>query len=122
TYKGDAEELEKIRAAYEPYLPLPPVGVHKAIADELSIKPGDVYQAIKLIRQEMHLPQYNDPALHGIEPRSMKKNEAASQGSTSQEQSMEAKEETAELPSPAIDTSTPSDQATEASALTIDAD
>ncbi len=67
TYKGDSEELEKIRAAYEGHLPLPPIGVHKQIADALSIKPGPVYQAIKLIRQEMGLPQYNDPALHGLE-------------------------------------------------------
>jgi hypothetical protein len=67
TYKGDSEELAKIKAAYEPYLPLPPVGVHKTIADELGLKPGIVYQAIKAIRLEMNLPQYNDPALHGLE-------------------------------------------------------
>jgi len=75
TYKGDSEELEKIRAAYKVHLPLPPVGVHKQIADALSIKPGTVYQAIKLIRQEMDLPQYNDPTLHGLElpPKRQKK-------------------------------------------------
>jgi hypothetical protein len=74
TYKGDSEELEKIRAAYEVHLPLPPIGVHKQIAEALSIQPGPVYQAIKLIRQEMGLPQYNDPALHGLEliPRKQK--------------------------------------------------
>jgi hypothetical protein len=77
TYKGDSEELEKIRAAYEVHLPLPPVGVHKQIAEALSITPGTVYQAIKLIRQEMGLPQYNDPALHGLEliPKKQKRNE-----------------------------------------------
>ena len=68
TYKGSSEELEKIKAAYEPYLPLPPIGVHKTIAEELTLNPGDVYQAIKAIRQEMNLPQYNDPSLHGLEP------------------------------------------------------
>ena len=67
TYKGSSEELEKIKAAYEPYLPLPPIGVHKTIAEELAFNPGDVYQAIKAIRVEMNLPQYNDPSLHGIE-------------------------------------------------------
>jgi hypothetical protein len=66
-YKGDSEELAKIKAAYEPYLPLPPVGVHKKIADELSLKAGIVYQAIKAIRLEMNLPQFNDPSLHGDE-------------------------------------------------------
>src|SRR5438477_2758049 len=67
TYKGSSEELEKIRAAYEPYLPLPPIGVHKTIAEELSINPGEVYQAIKAIRLELNLPQYNAPSLHGLE-------------------------------------------------------
>jgi len=68
TYKGNAEELEQIKAVYVPFLPVPPIGVHKQIAEQLSLKPVDVYQAIKAIRQEMNLPQYNDPALHGLEP------------------------------------------------------
>ncbi len=64
TYKGSTEELEKIKALYEPFLPVPPVGVHKQLADQLNFKPGEVYQAIKTIRQELNLPQYNDPTLH----------------------------------------------------------
>jgi hypothetical protein len=68
TYKGSSEELEKIREVYIPYLPLPPIGVHKTFAEELSLNPGDVYQAIKAIRLDMNLPQYNDPTLHGLEP------------------------------------------------------
>jgi hypothetical protein len=66
-YKGDSEEKEKIQAAYQPYLPVPPVGIHRQIADELDLKPGLVYQAIKTIRQEMNLPQYNDPSFHAAE-------------------------------------------------------
>jgi len=66
-YKGSTEELEKIKAVYEPYLPVPQINVHKKIAEELSLKPGTVYQAIKMIRQELGLPQYNDPALHAEE-------------------------------------------------------
>src|SRR5436305_2971060 len=73
TYKGDEEELAKIKEAYVPHLPLPPVGIHKQIAEARSLKPGDVYQAIKTIRLEMNLPQYNDPALHGLELRPKKK-------------------------------------------------
>lgn len=67
TYKGDEEEKEKIKHAYEPYLPVPPVGIHRKIADELDLKPGTVYQAIKTIRAEMSLPPYNDPELHAAE-------------------------------------------------------
>jgi transposase-like protein len=68
TYQGSSEELEKIKAAYVPHLPLPQIGIHKIIADELALNPGEVYQAIKAIRKEMNLPQYNNPSLHGIEP------------------------------------------------------
>lgn len=64
TYKGSGEDLEKIKVAYLPHLPVPPVGVHKQIAEALSMKPGEIYQAIKTIRLEMNLPQYNDPSLH----------------------------------------------------------
>jgi len=67
TYKGDNEEKEKIQTAYQPYLPIPPVGVHRKIADELDLKPGIVYQAIKTIRAELNLPPYNDPELHADE-------------------------------------------------------
>jgi hypothetical protein len=63
-YKGSKEELDRIKEVYEPYLPIPPIGVHKRIAEQLSIKPSAAYQAIKTIRQELNLPQYNDPSLH----------------------------------------------------------
>jgi hypothetical protein len=63
-YKGSTEELEKIKELYMPYLPLPPIGVHKQIATQLAIKPCVTYQAIKALRQELNLPQYNDPTLH----------------------------------------------------------
>jgi hypothetical protein len=64
TYKGSQEEMDRIKAVYQPMLPIPSVGVHKQIAQELSLKPGIVYQAIKAIRLELNLPQYNDPSLH----------------------------------------------------------
>ncbi len=65
TYKGSPEEMERIKNAYTPLLPVPPVGVHKQIADQLELKAGVVYQAIKALRLEMNLPQYNDPSVHG---------------------------------------------------------
>ena len=64
TYHGSPEDLERIRAAYLPLLPTPAVGVHKEIATQLGLTPGVVYQAIKLIRTELNLPQYNPPAEH----------------------------------------------------------
>jgi hypothetical protein len=91
-YKGSSEELEKIKAIYEPFLPLPPIGVHKQIAEQLSLKPAEVYQAIKVIRQELNLPQYNDPALHGIEllPKDKKKEAAEVQADEQKTAAVEA--------------------------------
>ncbi len=89
TYKGSSEELAKIKAAYEPYLPLPPIGVHKKIAEELSLKVGEVYQAIKAIRLEMNLPQYNDPALHESELASNGKKHAVAPGEETKESAEE---------------------------------
>jgi len=95
TYKGSSEELEKIRAAYEPNLPLPPIGIHKTIAEALTLNPGDVYQAIKAIRLEMNLPQYNDPSLHGLEPITGDKKQTA----TLEEESKEPQQENFEAAS-----------------------
>ncbi len=58
-YKGSEEDLERVRRAYTPLLPLPEVGVHKRIGAELNIDQMVVYQAIRRIRSEMRLPQYN---------------------------------------------------------------
>ncbi len=66
-YRGNSEELARIRALYEPLLPVPPIGVHRIIAEQLSLKPTVVYQAIRVIRQELKLPQYNDPSIHTAE-------------------------------------------------------
>ncbi len=92
TYKGSTEELEKIKAVYVPYLPLPPIGVHKTIAEGLSLNPGEIYQAIKAIRLEMNLPQYNDPSLHGLEPITGDKKPSA----TSEQEITESQEEKTE--------------------------
>lgn len=64
-YKGSDEELERVRERYLPLLPVPPVGVHKQIASELDMDPPQVYQAIRRVRAEMKLPQYNPPESHG---------------------------------------------------------
>lgn len=60
-YHGSPEDLERIRSLYIPLLPTPAVGVHKQIAGALNLPAGTVYQAIKVIRAEMNLPQYNLP-------------------------------------------------------------
>lgn len=84
TYKGSSEELEKIKTAYMPYLPVPAIGIHKKIAEELLLKPGEVYQAIKAIRLEMNLPQFNDPTLHGEELAELQARRQASAAATAE--------------------------------------
>lgn len=64
SYHGSPEDLERIRALYLPLLPVPAVGVHKQIAAHLNLPAGTVYQAIKVLRTEMNLPQYNPPEEH----------------------------------------------------------
>jgi hypothetical protein len=61
---GSAAELERIKAAYTPYLPLPPVGVHRKIAESLGLEPRTVYRGIRKIRAQIGLPQYNPPEAH----------------------------------------------------------
>ncbi len=62
------EELERIRAAYTPLLPTPPIGVHKQLATELGMDARQVYQGIRRIRAELRLPQYNPPEAHPEAP------------------------------------------------------
>jgi predicted regulator of amino acid metabolism with ACT domain len=99
TYKGSNEELEKIKAVYQPYLPVPPVGVHKNIAETLDLKPGIVYQAIKAIRQEMELPQYNNPDLHEEELKQIAAKRQAEQAAKVAERKQEDSEKEAATPS-----------------------
>ncbi len=63
-YHGSPEDLERIRSVYVPLLPRPPIGVHKQIAAQLNLPAGTVYQAIKVLRAELNLPQYNPPEEH----------------------------------------------------------
>lgn len=63
-YTGTPTDLERIRQAYTPHLPLPDVGVHKQIADALNLPPLVVYHGIRRVRAELRLPQFNAPELH----------------------------------------------------------
>jgi hypothetical protein len=58
-FSGSPADLERIKAAYTPYLPRPPVGVHREIAQSLGLEPRTVYRGIRKIRAQMGLPQYN---------------------------------------------------------------
>jgi hypothetical protein len=76
SYKGTEEDLARIRAAYEPLLPVPEIGVHRQIASALELDASTVYQGIRRIRAVMHLPQYNPPSLHETAPQQPTRQEA----------------------------------------------
>jgi hypothetical protein len=63
-YSGSDEDLERIRAIYVPALPVPPVGIHKQIAQELNMSTQQVYAGIRNIRAALQLPQFNPPSSH----------------------------------------------------------
>jgi predicted nucleic acid-binding Zn-ribbon protein len=63
-FAGTPNDLERIKAAYIPHLPLPPVGVHREIAEKLGLEPRMVYRGIRNLRAQMGLPQYNAPEAH----------------------------------------------------------
>jgi transposase len=58
-FSGSSADLERIKAAYMPYLPFPPVGIHREIAASLGLESRTVYRGIRKIRAQMGLPQYN---------------------------------------------------------------
>lgn len=54
------DQLTAVQALYEPYLPEPPIGIHKVIAKQLRIDEWRVHVAIKLIRKSRNLPRWNE--------------------------------------------------------------
>lgn len=66
-YHGSDDDLARIRQLYVPLLPVPPVNIHRQIAQAVGLEPTMVYQGIRRIRAEMRLPQYNPPEAHAGE-------------------------------------------------------
>ncbi len=54
------EQLMAIESLYEPYLPLPPIGIHKIIAKQLKLDEWRAHVAIGLIRKNKNLNRWNE--------------------------------------------------------------
>ncbi|MEM0951351.1 MAG: hypothetical protein AAGI66_04305 [Cyanobacteria bacterium P01_H01_bin.74] len=54
------EQLMAIETLYEPYLPLPPLGIHKIISKQLRMDEWRVHVAIGLIRKNKNLSRWNE--------------------------------------------------------------
>ncbi|MDH4379853.1 MAG: hypothetical protein QE263_08115 [Vampirovibrionales bacterium] len=71
------EQLMAVEALYEPYLPIPPIGIHKIISKQLKMDEWRVHVGIGLIRKNKSMGRWNE----GREdlPESMKESLAAAQ-------------------------------------------
>ena len=54
------EQLMAIETLYEPYLPLPPLGIHKIISKQLKMDEWRVHVGIGLIRKNRNLNRWNE--------------------------------------------------------------
>jgi hypothetical protein len=54
------DQLMAVQALYEPYLPVPPIGIHKIIAKQLRMDEWRVHVAIGLIRKSKNMPRWNE--------------------------------------------------------------
>jgi hypothetical protein len=54
------EQLMAIETLYEPYLPLPPIGIHKIISKQLRMDEWRVHVAIGLIRKNRNMNRWNE--------------------------------------------------------------
>jgi hypothetical protein len=54
------EQLMAVETLYEPYLPLPPLGIHKIISKQLRMDEWRVHVAIGLVRKNKNLARWNE--------------------------------------------------------------
>lgn len=54
------DQLTAVKALYEPFLPVPPIGVHKILAKQLKMDEWRVHVAIGLIRKQLAIPRWNE--------------------------------------------------------------
>ncbi|MBY0403938.1 MAG: hypothetical protein K2X66_08565 [Cyanobacteria bacterium] len=54
------DQLQAVELLYEPYLPTPPIGIHKIISKQLRMDEWRVHVAIGLIRKTKEMPRWNE--------------------------------------------------------------
>jgi hypothetical protein len=79
------EQLMAIETLYEPYLPLPPLGIHKIICKQLRMDEWRVHVAIGLIRKNRNMNRWNEdrddlpPEMKAAQQKSREEREKAEQ-------------------------------------------
>lgn len=54
------DQLMAVKALYEPFLPMPPIGIHKILAKQLRMDEWRVHVAIGLVRKQLAMPRWNE--------------------------------------------------------------
>jgi hypothetical protein len=54
------DQLMAVESLYLPYLPLPPIGIHKIISKQLRMDEWRVHVAIGLLRKARNMPRWNE--------------------------------------------------------------
>jgi hypothetical protein len=54
------DQLQAVELLYNPYLPTPPIGIHKIISKQLKMDEWRVHVAIGLIRKQKEMPRWNE--------------------------------------------------------------
>ena len=54
------DQIDAVSTLYSPYLPLPPIGIHKIIAKQLRMDEWRVHVAIGLIRKQQGIERWNE--------------------------------------------------------------
>jgi len=115
------EQLMAIETLYEPYLPLPPLGIHKIISKQLRMDEWRVHVAIGLIRKNRNLARWNEdredlpPEMKEAQRKAREEQEKAEKAAEKAEKA-EAKAEKAEKAEKPKTTKAAAKEAAEASA------
>jgi hypothetical protein len=54
------DQLTAVRSLYEPFLPVPPIGIHKIIARQLRMDEWRAHVAIGIIRKQLNMARWNE--------------------------------------------------------------
>jgi hypothetical protein len=92
------DQLQAVDLMYAPFLPTPPIGIHKIIAKQLKMDEWRVHVAIGLLRKQKEMPRWNED--RSDLPESMKQQLAEKKEREAEEARLKAEEEAAKPPKP----------------------
>jgi hypothetical protein len=97
------DQLEAVKTLYIPYLPMPPIGIHKIIAKQLRMDEWRVHVAIGLVRKQEGMDRWNEgrediPEKMRLELEALRKTQAEAKAAAEKEAAAKAAEKPAKEP------------------------